>query len=61
MHIANHIMQHIVLFDLVTRMPQIATLVNYVIRNKQAAPRSKFTAITRFYDLNISVKAKTTI
>jgi len=35
-------------------------VVDYGTRNKQAAPRSKFIAMTRFYDLNVSVKAKTT-
>ena len=31
MNIANHKMQHIVLFDLVTRMLKIAPLVNYSV------------------------------
>jgi len=41
-------------------MPKIArlVLVNYGIRNKQAVPRSTFIAMTRFYDLKLSLKTK---
>jgi len=36
-------------------------LVNYGMRNKQASPRSKCNAITRFCDLNLRVNTNTTI
>ena len=53
----NHILQHIVIFELVTPM---APLVNYDIRYKLAAPRSKFVAMTKFFDLNVRVKKTNT-
>jgi len=34
----------------------MAPLVNYSIRNKQAAPRSKFIAMTRIYDFNLVLR-----
>ena len=36
----------------------MAPLVNYSIRNKQVAPRSKFIAMTRIYDLNLALRQK---
>jgi len=36
----------------------MAPLVNYSIRNKQAALRSKFIAMTRIYDLNLVLRQK---
>jgi len=55
---ANHILQHIVLFELATRM-LILHIVTYGVSNKQVAPRSQlFIAMTKFYDLNRSVKRK---
>jgi len=38
----------------------MAPLVNYSIRNKQAALRSKFIAMTGIYDLNFVLRKKTT-
>jgi len=57
--IANYILQHTVIFELVTPMLQIAlAVVNYGICKKQSAPTSRLIAMARFYDLNLSVKTK---